>query len=262
MSDWEAMLLGLVQGLTEFLPVSSSGHLLIAQTLLGRVAQGITFEVAVHLGTLGAILFHYRRRLAALLRGAVRAERAALDYLGKLALATLPAVLAGLLLRAPVEALFEQPVVAGFALLVTGALLFSTRRTLPGATLDAPGWRAAGLIGLAQALAIVPGLSRSGITVAVALMLGVRPLAAAEFSFLLGAIAIAGASLLELPELLTAEPAVLRACALGGGVALLAGFAALLLFVRLLRTHRFHLFAWYCFALGTTFLAWLTWARP
>lgn len=253
----EAALLGLVQGLTEFLPVSSSGHLVIAEALLGTRSEGLLFEIAVHVGTLGAIGVFYRRRIAALAFGALRAEGEAWRYAAKLGLATLPAAAVGLGLPGLVEAAFERPWVPGVALLVTGAFLFTTRRTAPRARGGEPGWAQALLIGLAQAVAIVPGISRSGATVAAALALGVGPLAATEFSFLLAVIAIGGAALLALPDAQAATPDALAALALGAGVALVSGLAALALFVRLLRSRRFHHFAWYTWAVGGGFLAWL-----
>jgi len=151
----------------------------------------------------------------------------------------------------------QAPGVAGGLLFLTGAMLLSTRWTLPQARAAMPSFGQALLIGLAQALALLPGVSRSGATVVMALAVGVAPLAASEFSFLLGAIAIAGAAALSLPEILAAPPARLLDLGIGAACALLAGLAALWLFVRLLRTRRFHHFAWYCFAAAALFLSWL-----
>lgn len=257
----EAVLLGLVQGLTEFLPVSSSGHLVIAETLLGGADESLVFEIAVHVGTLGAILLFYRARLAALLRGGVRGEADAWRYAGKIALATLPAVAVGLGLRDQVQGLFARPEATGAALLVTGAILWSTRRTVTTAALPEPGWAQAFAIGVAQALAVVPGISRSGTTVAAALALGVAPLAATEFSFLMAIPAITGAAVLALPDVRAASPEMVRACLVGGAVALVSGVGALWLFVRVLRRQRFHRFALYTWAAGGAFLVWLALGR-
>lgn len=259
MGPWEAALLGLVQGLTEFLPVSSSGHLVMVETLLGQADESLVFEIAVHVGTLGAILVFYHRRIVALVGGALRGEADAWRYAMKLGVATLPAVAVGLGLRDLVEALFARPAATGVALLVTGAFLWTTRRTVRTARLPEPGWGQAVLIGCAQALAITPGISRSGTTVAAALALGVAPLAATEFSFLMAVAAIAGAAVLALPEARAASPEMLAACAVGGAVALASGLAALWLFVQLLRRQRFHRFAFYAWAVGGAFLAWLAW---
>ena len=257
MGSWEAALLGLIQGLTEFLPVSSSGHLVMAEALLGEADESIVFEIAVHVGTLGAILVFYRRRIAGLVADALRGEPDAWRYAAKLAVATLPAVAVGLGLRDLVEALFARPAATGLALLATGGFLWTTRRTVATARAPEPGWGQALVIGLAQALAITPGISRSGATVAVALALGVAPLAATEFSFLMAVAAIAGAAVMALPDARAASPELLQACAVGGAVALASGLAALWLFVALLRRQRFHHFAFYTWAVGGAFLAWL-----
>jgi undecaprenyl-diphosphatase len=257
LSGFDALILGLVQGLTEFLPVSSSGHLLMFQVLLGAQQPGLLFEIAVHLATLASVLIFYRRRVVALALGALRRRPDELCYAAKLALATLPAVAAVLAAGDLLEAQFERPPVAGFGLLATGAMLWTTRRTLGKARLAEPGWVAALLIGCAQAFAILPGISRSGATVAAALALGVAPAAAAEFSFLMSAIAIAGAAARAIPEFAAVSPEQSGALALGSAAALVAGLVAIWLFVRLLRTRGFHRFAYYTWAAGGLFLLWL-----
>jgi undecaprenyl-diphosphatase len=256
----ESLLLGVVQGLTEFLPVSSSGHLVIAQNVLGVVpGGGISFEVAVHLATLIAIIVFYHLRMRELARGALAAELASWRYIGKLVVGTLPAVAVALVARDWVERQFESPATAASCLLLTGGIVWSTKYTVRRGKDAEPSWASALLIGCAQAFAILPGVSRSGTTVAVALALGMAPLAAAEFSFLLGVIAIAGAGVLLLPELATVTGVELRAILLGGIAALVSGLAALWIFVWLLRDRRFHLFAWYAWAVGggTLLALWL-----
>ena len=125
MSFWDAVILGFVQGATEFLPISSSGHLVVGQVLLGIEVPGVAFEVAVHVATLLSILLFYRGRVGELVVGAVKGEQASWRYLGLLLLATVPAGVIGVLWQEPVEALFESPMVAGFAFLVTGTFLWS-----------------------------------------------------------------------------------------------------------------------------------------
>ncbi|MBN1433555.1 undecaprenyl-diphosphate phosphatase, partial [Candidatus Fermentibacterales bacterium] len=216
MSWLEAAALGALQGLTEFLPVSSSGHLVLGRAMLGIPPGGVTFEVVVHLGTMAAILMVFGRDLLSLLSGAARLEATSLRMLGVLAAASVPAALAGLLLRSSIEGLFGSPVLVSVMLLVTGTLLWITRFApradvpiAPRADVPAPGPAhgecspgfSRGLaIGVAQAVAIIPGISRSGATIAAGLMVGVERRAAAEFSFLLAIPAIAGAALLDLPE--------------------------------------------------------------
>jgi len=191
---WEALVLGVVQGATEFLPVSSSGHLVIAQALLGLTLPGVLFEVAVHVATLVSILLVYRERITGLVAGALERDPEAVRYVLLVVVATIPAALVGLTAKDAIEALFESPVVPGVALLVTGTFLWTTRRAVARATLERPGWIAALLIGAAQAFALVPGISRSGATVVAALWLGVKGREAAAFSFLMAVPAIAGAA--------------------------------------------------------------------
>jgi len=253
----EALLLGTIQGLTEFLPVSSSGHLVILQDLLGVREEGILFEVTVHLATLFSVLLFYRKRVVELVVGVLRGRPGALRYAGKLALATLPAVLAVLALGDFFEAQLESVPVAAGGLWLTGVILWSTRRTVDTADASEPSWGAALAIGCAQVLAILPGVSRSGTTVAAALALGVAPAAAAEFSFLMSVLAVGGAAARSLPELSEATPEHLRVLLLGGAVALVSGIAAIWAFLWLLRTHGFHRFAYYVWFVGALAFGWL-----
>ena len=258
MNVWEAVFLGALQGATEFFPVSSSGHLVVGQTLLGLEIPGVQFEVAVHVATLISVLVVYRRRLIDLLYGTLRRDRDALRYVGLLALATLPAGIVGVFFLDPIQGLFESPFVTAAALLVTGAILWSTRRALGRDVWKSPTWSAALLIGFAQAFALVPGISRSGTTVAMALWLGVTAEEAAAFSFLMAIPVIAGAALLELPEL-ASQGLTLSGTALTAGsiVAAVTGILAIKGFVALLARKTFHRFAIYCWALGATFLFYL-----
>lgn len=195
------LILAIVQGLTEFLPVSSSGHLVLAQTFLQARQGDIFFDVVLHLGTLGSVLAVYRREIRRLLR----ADGPAIRYVLTLVVGTLPAAAVGVLLKEAVEGLFHSPVFAAGGLLITAGLLFSTHfsghnardlaepwepRALP--------WRHALLIGCGQALAILPGISRSGATIATSLWLQVPRDEAARFSFLLSVPAICGALVLQI----------------------------------------------------------------
>ncbi len=257
MNLFESILLGLVQGLTEFLPVSSSGHLLMAQVLMGLSQEGLLFEVTVHVATLASVLIFYRRRVGELVRGVLLGRAEAWAYAGKLVVATLPAVAVVLAFGDLLEAQFDVPRVAGICLLVTGAMLWTTRLTAPRARAPAPSWTAALLIGCAQAVAILPGISRSGATLATALALGVAPAAAAEFSCLMSVGVITGAALRILPELSAVSAAEVPALGAGFVVALCSGVAAIWLFVRLLRSEVFYRFAYYAWAVGVAFLIWL-----
>jgi len=256
MQTWEALVLGVVQGLTEFLPVSSSGHLVMAEALIGLTEEGLLFEIVVHVGTLLAILLFYQRRIAAVARGVLTRDPASLVYAGKLALATVPVVIVGLAAKDLIASIFDEPWIVGIALFFTGSMLLTTRWTVRSAHEAEPTWAQAFWIGCAQVVAIVPGISRSGTTVAVALALGVAPLAATEFSFLMAIPAIAGAAILVVPDALASPDGTLPTYLLGGLAAFGSGLAAIWLFVQLLERRRFHTFAWYCFAAGGAFLLW------
>ena len=153
MSFLQAIILGVVQGLTEFLPVSSSGHLVIGQALLGLELPGVVFEVVVHLATLCAVCWVYRARLLGLTRGVFTGDRASLGYAGLLVLATIPAALVGVGLGDMLEPAFERPSIAAGLLLVTGFFVWSIRHFSVRATRENPRAGDAVGVGLAQALA-------------------------------------------------------------------------------------------------------------
>jgi undecaprenyl-diphosphatase len=256
-SPFEAAVLGLVQGLTEFFPVSSSGHLAMFQSLFGTDGEGdLVFEVAVHVATLGAIVVFYRKRILDLILGFLRREVFALDYAGKLVVGSVPAAIVGFTAKDWIAEQFGNPLLVACALIVTGFVVASTRSTSPRATAALPDWRQALLIGCAQAFAILPGISRSGSTVAMALALGIAPLAAAEFSFMLGIVAVGGAAVLMLPDLARTEASAWVPIGVGFAAALMSGLAAIALFVRMLDRRLFHAWAWYCWAVGGAFLLW------
>ena len=260
MTPLEAGILGVVQGLTEFLPVSSSAHLVMGGALLGIRQPGVLFETLVHVATLGAVLWVYRGRVRELAAGVLRGEGDSLRYVGLLALASVPAGLAGVLGRDFFVATFDRPWIAASLLVVTGGLVWSLKRTADAAGSPRPGPGQALLVGVAQAFAILPGISRSGSTVAAGVWRGVEPVRMAEFSFLLSVPAVGGAALLELDGLgAAAADGGAGALATGFVAALLAGVAAIRLFVRTLEARSFHHFAWYCWAAGGVYLvaAWL-----
>jgi undecaprenyl-diphosphatase len=258
-SLWEAAVLGFVQGATEFLPVSSSGHLVIGQSLLGLSISGVHFEVAVHVATLLSVLVFYRSRLLELLRGGVRGEGPAWRYIGLLALGTVPAAVLGWFFGDVLEGAFEAPRVTGVGLLVTAGFLWSSRVPLRRELSGTPGWRAALVIGLAQSIALVPGISRSGATVVTGLWLGIEAEEAAAFSFLLAIPAIAGAAVLQLPDLLGGQGLTVgtSSLVLGGVVAAVTGVLAIWTFVALLARKSFHQFGTYAALVGTAFLIYL-----
>ena len=255
MSWWEAAILGIVQGLTEFLPVSSSGHLVVAEAVLGVESPGVVLEVVLHIATLGAVLAVYRGRVAELLRGTLGGDRAAWRFVGLLALATLPAAAVGVAFEDRIEAAFDSLALVGVAFLATGIILWTTRGR--DGTRGEPSAPGAFAIGLAQALAILPGISRSGSTIAAGVWSRVDPVRAAEFSFLMAVVAIAGAAVLAIPDLAaTGRTLGWGALAIGFVTAFVSGVAAIRFLVALLARRAFHRFAPYCWLLGIATLAW------
>jgi len=260
------IVLAIVQGITEFLPVSSSGHLVIGGALLGVGGSdgNILFETAVHAGTLGAVIVYYRKKLARLalslytwIRSGFRAEdqvRDDISYIGLIALGSIPAAVVGLSLRGPLMTAFGSPLLASAFLVVTGFFLLLSRGKGGDSAMT---WKIAALIGIAQAVAILPGCSRSGWTITTAMLCGLGFTAAAEFSFLLSIPAILGALLLESvsagPGITAGETAVLIASA---AVAFASGYAALRLLVWILGRGRFHRFSWYLIPAGTAAFIW------
>lgn len=257
MNTWEALVLGVVQGATEFLPVSSSGHLVITQVILGIEIPGVLFEVAVHVATLLSILLVYRQRVTTLAGGVVERDPDAIRYVLLIVVATIPAGLLGVFGQEFIEGLFNSPVTPGIALLVTGSFLWTTRRALGRAVHEQPGWVAAVLIGMAQACALVPGISRSGATVVAALWLGIHAREAAAFSFLMAVPAIAGAAVLQIPDLGGGLGLPVIPLLVGSAAAAVTGVLAIRTFVALLARESFHFFAPYCWAVGAGFLVYL-----
>lgn len=260
----EALFWGILQGLTEFLPVSSSGHLVLVPWLLGREPSSMTFDVLVHTATLLAVLTYFRRDLLVLARGAwhlVRDRRLAtpearLAWL--VALSALPAALVALLLRDFMESLFGSPPAAAAFLLVSGAIMFVAER-LATHRRDTDSLRApeALAIGVAQSVALAPGISRSGSTISAGLALGLRRQEAARFSFLMAIPVVLGATALEVLDLLGGVTPPESALALGAGfvAALVSGYAAIALLLRHLQHNGLRPFAYYCWAMGLFGLA-------
>ena len=252
------MILGFLQGVTEFLPVSSSGHLAVYQRLFGLVETQLLFDVMVHLGTLLAVLVVFRSDITMLgldvwraLTGKAGGDRRSLRLVLLLAVGTIPAALFGIGWKDELETLFFAPVHVGFAFLVTGSVLWLSRfprrptRDLGGTT-----WIDALLIGLGQALALIPGVSRSGTTISIALLLGLDRRLAARYSFLLAVPAILGAVTVQIGESGGIPADQWTAVAAGTVMAAVSGYIALKLLLSIVVAGNLSRFSYYCWGIG------------
>ena len=259
-----AALLGVIQGLTEFLPVSSSAHLILARYFFGWEAPefGLAFDVALHVGTLAAIVVYFWADLLAMLKALPSVLTAGANLPARLirliAIGTVPAIVAGLLFNDYIETQLRTPLVAAIALAAGAAVMLMAERAT-SATRDEAGLTVADavLIGLAQACALIPGVSRSGSTIAVGMLLGVRRDAAARFTFLLAVPAILAAAGKESIELRHLHPDghLLGLFAVGAGVSAIVGYLTITYFLRFLARHRLDVFAYYRLALAAATIA-------
>ncbi len=262
----EAVVLGIVQGLTEFLPISSSGHLVLGEFLLGAEFNDLSFEVFLHFGTLLSVVIVFRRAIWSILAAVRLKIKSALGLssspadsenwrlLWLIIVGSLPAGVAGVLFRNLIDKSFSSASFAAGMLLFTGTVLLLTGFFATGRGrlnfLDAT------MVGLGQALAMFPGISRSGMTISAGIFRGVERSVAAEFSFLLSLPAILGASLVELREV-AASPHLGEGVAVyltGAATAFAVGYAAIRFLLKMIKKGKFHYFAYYCFAVGLFFL--------
>lgn len=254
MNILDVFILGVIQGLTEFLPISSSGHLVIGQALMGLSSPGISLEIWLHLGTLLAVAVYFRGRVFSIVRSLIvvgeTAAAADRTVFRALVVAMLPAVAVGLLLKARIETVFDSPTFAAVMLLVTAAVLMATRFARDKGR---PVGIGRGLfIGLIQSAAILPGISRSGSTIAGGMFLGMSPSAAAEFSFLLAIPAIFGAFVLDAMKSGAAlfSSGEIGLYLVGVAVSFLFGILSIHYLLKLIRRGRFFLFGFYCLVAG------------
>ena len=257
----EAFLLGLLQGISEFLPISSSGHLALAGILFGVKDAGLTLSVLLHAGTLLATAIVLRHRLAVAIVDGVKALSAPSQFRSTpggqdamfVIIASVPTAIVGLFLRDQVDAWTRAPMVVGLGFLATSVLLISTYFAKPG-VVEHPGYKQALLLGLVQGIAVLPGVSRSGITIAVALYLGVARNRAFELSMLMSIPAVLGATLVELPHMIENISNVPVAL-FGAVVACGSGIIAMLALRRVVVGGFFPLFALWVFPLAVATLA-------
>lgn len=266
----QAIILGIIQGVTEFVPISSSGHLVLAPWLLGWEKPSLLFDTMLHWGTLAAIGIVFWRDFLMMIRAwfLSLARRSLADPDARVAwfivVGTLPAVFVALLFEEPLEAMFLNPGGVGFCLLVTAALLFiseriTQRRNGAGRVLEQMTWLDAIAIGVAQAFALLPGVSRSGSTIAAGLGCGIRRDQAARYSFLLGSPAFLGAGLLQIVRVMQEDAFVLNhgllPIAVGFVASAISGTLAIHFLLRYLRTRTLYVFGLYCLVVGLLTIA-------
>lgn len=247
---WKLAVLAIVQGIAEFLPISSSGHLVVLEHWMNLASDLTDINIVLHAGTLLAILVVYRGRIGRMLFSDRR-------LLGLVIVGTIPAVVFGLGIKLFLESLLEAPLIAGVCLPVTGAILLWCQGHPPGdGQCNQLSWTGALSIGLAQAFAILPGISRSGSTIAAGLACGLNREESAAFSFLLAVPAIAGAALLETISLLRGEPISTPPLMLISGAVLAAGvgWVSLHWLLRVLQRGQLNWFAGWCVLLGMVVL--------
>jgi len=266
MEPLQAFILGIIQGLTEFLPVSSSGHLVIFQHLFGLKEPELFFDICVHLGTLLAVIIVFRQEIRDLMQSLghlvwlIFVEDAHFEDLFKnsefkmlllVFFGFFPTAILGVVFHEIGQQLFSSVLIVGIMLMITGGLLWQTRRVAgAGGGLDVFSIRTALIIGLVQGLAIMPGISRSGSTIALGLFLGLNRELSARYSFMLAIPAILGAGILSLHGLIADPNVDYKIALIGAAVSFVVGYFALVLLLRLVKKAKLYLFAPYCWAAG------------
>jgi len=246
---FDVVVLGLLQGFTEFLPVSSSGHLVLTQSLLGIKESGVTFEVVVHLGSLLAVVIYFRSRFKNLILSLFDSNRKSEHKtILFLSLGTLPAVIAVLFFKDFFEESFSNSILTSMMLILTGFVLLSSRLSKNGkkniSILSSV------IMGIGQALAIMPGISRSGTTIVAGMHSGVKPSEAAEFSFLLSVPAILGAVVFKFDDLISINSDLVGHYLVAILITFLSSLFAVYAVLTLIKKGKFEYFAYYCFAAG------------
>ena len=233
------LLLGIIQGLTEFLPVSSSGHLVLLKHWIGFKGEGVIMEVTLHFATLLAIIIFFRKKIL---------NYATKEKILAIIVGTIPIAILGIILKDKIEFLFNNYLLVTFALSLTGLVLFISRRAKENKSeLDL---KTAFIIGIAQALALTPGISRSGFTVAAALLLGLNREKAFEFSFILAIPALLGAFIINIPDILGVNTEEVIRLLPGTLASFLSGLLALWIFYRLITKKEIYLFSYYLWAVS------------
>ena len=270
MELYQGIILGIIQGLTEFLPVSSSGHLVLGQIFFGITESQLPFDISVHMGTLLAVLVVYASDIRAILVSVfgfiskavslkpmahLLKEDKNLQLAGLILIGSIPTAFIGLILKQFEHILFASEVLVGFMLILTGTILwtsknfYSSKNKKGGFSI-----KKALIIGVGQGLAVIPGISRSGTTIALGMFLGLDRHNAAKFSFLLSIPAILGAQILSIKDMINSGLVIDSITIYATIVSFITGLLALKLLLSLVHSGRFHLFAPYCWLIGSLVL--------
>ncbi len=270
MDIFQAVILGVIQGLTEFLPVSSSGHLVIFQRVFGLSEPELFFDISVHIGTLAAVFIYFRMEIRDIVISFFRfvtmlaknkvslsrySEKREVKTAFLIIAGSIPTAIIGIIFHTIADTLFSSVSLVGFMLIITGLILWRTRsiQKIDQDNIDFS-FKEALIIGLIQGLAVIPGISRSGSTIAVGLFLGLNRETAASFSFLLSIPAIIGAAILTLKDV--SELSLLQIGPILSGVltSFVVGYIALMLLMHFVKKGRLFIFAPYCWFVGVTAL--------
>lgn len=253
----QSIILGIVQGITEFIPVSSSGHLVLANHFMGFELQDITFEIMLHVGTLFSVIIYFYKDICGLLSALVHykerseeklRDRRVLLYLGT---GTIVTGILGFMMKATVERIFYYPLFSAFMLLVTGTIIFISDYITPKQLeMHRTGILRSAIVGVSQAFAILPGISRSGSTIATGMFLGLKREEAARFSFLLSIPAIIGATLFELRSFTGIESHHILGYLLGTVAAFISGYLVIALLLAMIKKRRLKIFSFYVWTVG------------
>jgi len=259
----ESILLGIVQGLTEFLPVSSSGHLVLTQSLIENFSQpGILFDVLLHFATLMSVFLYFRHRITKLFFAflGIFMQNYRVTYyenrhfLWGIVIASIPTAAIGLYLQDKAEVIFATPSYVGYFLIITSILLVISDRFKGNGQVDG---KKSFIMGIIQGLAVIPGISRSGSTVAAGLFLGIKREEIAEFSFLMSLPAIAGATLLQLKHFNSLDAGMIPVYVAGMAAAFISGLIAIGFMVSFIKRAKLIYFANYCLIVGIIAIIWM-----
>jgi undecaprenyl-diphosphatase len=256
------IILGIVEGLTEFVPVSSTGHLILAGELLGfKGAQSATFDIVIQLGAILAVVVLYWRRFTSVGAGLLRFEPAAVAFTRNVLLGFLPALVIGAMAYKYIKAMLESPIIVAVALIVGGVAILVIERLVkpaPEGAIETMSWRTALGIGIVQCLSMIPGVSRSGATIMGALSLGVDRKTAAEYSFFLAIPIMVAASAKELWETRATMGAIdWTPIGIGFAVSFVVALIVIKAFIGIVGRYGFAPFAWYRIIVGSAALVWL-----